>query len=95
MSRGRILPHHVIIEPIPDDEELGSLYIPDTMRQMHVQRGWVKYISDILEEDLSPDDLVVFVGWKERRVPARQYAQWEDDLYSLHEDDIELVVEDW
>ena len=91
----RILPHHVLIEPIPDDEEIGSIYVPRTMRQMHVQRGWVTRVSDILEEDIRPDDLVVFVGWKELRAPARQYGQWEDDLYSLHEDDIELVIEDW
>jgi len=91
----RILPHHLIVKPIPDEEKVGSIVIPETLRQMHVQRGWVTDVSDILEEDIYVDDLVVFVGWKESRMPRRQYDQWEHDLYSMHEDDIELVVEDW
>ena len=67
---------------------------PDTSDQVYVQSGWVKEIGE-LEENISVGDLVIFVGWKERNIEMTQYMGWSDDLYTLHEDDVEAVLEDW
>jgi len=61
---------------------------------VYVQSGWVKEIGE-LEENISVGDLVIFVGWKERNIEMTQYMGWSDDLYTLHEDDVEAVLEDW
>lgn len=86
-------PHLLLIEPIQDEETVG-VDIPDQLREAHVQLGWV-IDTGWLEEAVEPDDLVVFVGWKEKMVPQSDYAHWRDDWFILHEDDIELVIEEW
>ena len=84
----------VTIEPIQDaDHEFG--FKPDAYKEAHVQCGWVRSVGADVHEDLSIDDLIVFVGWKQRGIEPHQYAQWGDNLYVLHEDDIEFIVEEW
>ena len=88
-------PHLVMIEPIQDDKTYGAaVRIPDQTREAHVQCGWV-VDTGMCEEQLGAGDLVVFVGWKQKNVPQHQYSHWRDDLYVMHEDDIEMVIEDW
>lgn len=89
------IPKHLVkLQPIRDPCQVGPVLIPDQSREVHVQAAWVVETGE-LEEDLKPGDLVVFVGWKQRQAPVRQYAPWESDYYFLHEDDIELVIEEW
>jgi len=83
-----------MIEPIQDEEGYDSVHIPEQTREAHVQCGWI-IDTGVCEEALSKGDLVVFVGWKQKNVPQSQYAHWRDDLYVLHEDDIEMVIEEW
>ena len=89
-----LLPHHVLIEPFEDDEPEGSLIL-NAQRESHVQYGWVLDTADDLEEDIPVGALVIFIGWKEAGIPPRHYAPWKEHLYTLHEDDIDLVLEDW
>ena len=91
----KLLDHHVLVEPIQDDLESEGIILPDQTAQFHVSRGWVLEVSDVLEESIAPGDFIVFQGWKEARAPTRQYEQQHENLYSLHEDDIDLVVEEW
>ena len=86
-------PHLILIEPI-SSQETDTVLTPDTSDQVYVQSGWVKEIGE-LEENISVGDLVIFVGWKERNIEMTQYMGWSDDLYTLHEDDVEAVLEDW
>lgn len=83
----------IVVEPI-QDQDLDLIVIPDTNREAHVQCGWVLAVGDI-HENLEEGDLVVFVGWKEKGIPQREYAPWRSEHYALHEDDIELVIEEW
>lgn len=90
-----IPPHLVLIEPIQDDESYGrEINIPDQAREAFVQCGWVTDLG-VCEEQIKPGDLVTFVGWKQKNVTQSQYAHWRHDKYVLHEDDIELVIEEW
>lgn len=83
----------MVVEPIQDPDPEG-ITIPDQLREAYVQAGWVIATGD-LEEDIEPGDLAVFVGWKERNVEVMQYMHWRNDLYVLHEDDIECILEEW
>jgi hypothetical protein len=90
-----LLPHHVIVRPVQDDEPEGSFAI-DALREAHTQCGWVLAVSATLEEAIAPGDLVVFVGWKQKNILIKPVIQTQENtLYSLHEDDIEAVLEDW
>lgn len=89
-----LLPHHVRVEPIPDIESTGGITIPEHSVQAHAQRGWVLEVSETLEEHIEIGDLVIFVGWKETRIRKSDQQPHLDD-YSMHEDDIELVVASW
>ena len=85
-------PHLVLIEPIStlETEPLRT----ETSDQAYTNSGWVRAVG-ALEEDVRVGDMVVFVGYKERNIELDQYRNWGDDLYTMHEDDIEAVVEDW
>lgn len=84
----------VVVEPI-QDPDLEHVALPDAMRECHVQCGWIIATGPDCVEQLEPDDLVVFVGWKEKGIYQQQYEPWRSEHYALHEDDIELVIEDW
>lgn len=89
-------PHLLLIEPIQDDETLDpGVHIPDQTREAHVQLGWIIAVGTDLEEQLAPEDLIVFVGWKQKMVQQSDYAHWRDDWFTLHEDDVETVIEEW
>ena len=84
----------VTIEPI-QDQDLTQIVLSDALREAHVQCGWVRSVGADCHEDLHEDDLIVFVGWKQKGIEPHQYAQWRDNLYVLHEDDIEVIVKEW
>jgi len=84
----------VTIEPI-HDPDFDNILKADNYREAHVQCGWVRSVGADCHEDLNEDDLIVFVGWKQKGIEPHQYAQWKDNLYVLHEDDIELIVKEW
>lgn len=88
--------HVFLVNPIRNrDESLGGLYVPEHVKDAHVQMGWIEATPDRYEENLSVGDLVVWVGYKQRQAPERQYEHWKKDMYWIHEDDILLVIEDW
>jgi hypothetical protein len=91
--------HHVLIEPVHDADythEPGpdGLTRPGPTRIYHPNLGWVRGVGE-LEEDIKVGDLVIFVGWKQYQIPTRSYADRRIDWYVQHEDDIEVILEDW
>ena len=90
-----LLPHHILVRPVQDDEPEHS-YVMDALREAHTQCGWVLEVAEGLEENIQVGELVIFVGWKQRNVHIKPWIQnQENTLYNLHEDDIEAVLEDW
>ncbi len=86
--------HMVVLEPI-QDPDLDAVKLPETLRECHVQCGWVVAIGPLCDEQLEENDLIVFVGWKQKGIYQNQYEPWRSEHYALHEDDIELVIEEW
>lgn len=82
-----------MVSPI-STQDTEALLTPDTSDQAYTQSGWVQAVG-LLEEHIEVGDLVIFVGYKERNIELTQYMNWSRDLYTLHEDDIEAVLEDW
>jgi hypothetical protein len=90
-----LLPHHVLIRPVQDDEPYGSIQT-DALREAHTQCGYVLQVSTVLEENILPGQVVIFIGWKQRNIHIVPFVQTQENtLYSLHEDDIEAVLESW
>lgn len=98
MKVHKALPPHILrVDPIGDPDEEAGVAIPSEGRRAYVNLGWVIQTSDVMNEGLSPGDLVVFQPWAERREPKRPYAHWRYDHHYmvLHEDDCIMVLEDW
>lgn len=53
-------PHHVLVEPLPPEATIGSLYIPESFRKKQAA-GWVRSISPHDVDGLyEVGDLVIF-----------------------------------
>jgi len=53
-------PHHVLVEPLPPEEAIGSVYIPESFRKKQAV-GWVRRISPHDADGLyEVGDLVIF-----------------------------------
>lgn len=86
--------HHVLIRPANDKDSSWSYLTPDIGYRAYVHSGYVEAVGKV-EEDIKVGDFVTFTGWQEERLREVQFAPWTGDKYTLHEDDIDLVVEDW
>lgn len=91
----KLEPHHVLIEPVHDPEIEKGVRVPGQTRIYHPNLGYVRGLPDILDEALRIGDLVIYVGWKQRQVAVGPVQDRRLDWYIQHEDDIELVLEDW